>query len=237
MNENMKILIEGLERLNIKKDGEKAEKLLEYMNLVLETNRHFNLTAITEEKEFIEKNILDSLTGLDSFEDGKRIMDLGSGAGLPGIVLGIYLENSDIVLVDSLKKRVDFLERTAKALGLANVTAVHERAEELSRDPSFRESFDFVTARAVARMNTLLEYTIPFLKVGGKLVLYKASRADEEVREAENALNVLGAKVIRTNRLSLPFSDDERNLITVEKTDKTPDRYPRRPARIKKRPL
>ena len=237
MNENMKILIEGLERLNIKKDGEKAEKLLEYMNLVLETNRHFNLTAITEEKEFIEKNILDSLTGLDSFEDGKRIMDLGSGAGLPGIVLGIYLENSDIVLVDSLKKRVDFLERTAKALGLANVTAVHERAEELSRDPSFRESFDFVTARAVARMNTLLEYTIPFLKVGGKLVLYKASRADEEVREAENALNVLGAKVIRTNRLSLPFSDDERNLITVEKTDKTPDRYPRRPARIKKSPL
>lgn len=237
MNENMEILLEGLDRLNIKKDGEKAEKLLEYMNLVLETNRHFNLTAITEEKEFIEKNILDSLTGLDSFEDGKRIMDLGSGAGLPGIVLGIYLENSDIVLVDSLKKRVDFLERTAESLGLYNITAVHSRAEELSRDPSFRESFDFVTARAVARMNTLLEYTIPFLKVGGKLVLYKASRADEEVREAENALNVLGAKVIRTKRLALPFSDDERNLIKVEKADKTPDRYPRRPARIKKSPL
>ena len=142
-----------------------------------------------------------------------------------------------ILLADSLKKRVDFLNRTAERLGLVNVSAVHSRAEDLARDESFRDSFDFVTARAVARMNMLLEYTLPFLKPGGKFIAYKGLIAKEELSECAGALDELKGSVSGTCDFTLPFSEDRRTIAVISKTDATPSKYPRKPAKIRKKPL
>lgn len=237
MNDKTIMLEEGMRRMSIEYDEKKTELLLEYMNIVLEENRKFNLTSITEEDEFIEKNILDSLSGLKWFKGGGRILDMGSGAGLPGLVLSVFLEDADFILADSLKKRVDFLNRTAERLGLVNVSAVHSRAEDLARDESFRDSFDFVTARAVARMNVLLEYTLPFLKPGGKFIAYKGLIAKEELSECAGALDELKGYVSGTCDFTLPFSEDRRTIAVISKTDATPSKYPRKPAKIRKKPL
>lgn len=227
----------GLKKSGIEIEDNKAEKLLKFMEIVLRENKKFNLTAITDEKEFIEKHIIDSAIAVKYIKNEGKLIDIGSGAGMPGIIIKILNDDMDILLLDSLNKRVNYLNETIKELGLNKVEAIHARAEELSHDKDYRESFDYVTARAVAKLNVLTEYTTPFIKSGGKFIALKGSRGNEELEESKNAIGSLSCKLLDTHKINLPYSNAERDIIVIEKIKPILDRYPRKHAKIKKSPL
>ena len=185
-------LTEGLNKCNIQITNEQTEKLLLFMDIVLRENKKFNLTAITDEKEFIEKHIIDSALSIKYIKNNGKLIDIGSGAGMPGIIIKILREDLDILLLDSLNKRVNYLNNTIKELNLNNIEAIHQRAEELSHDEEYREQFDYVTARAVASLNVLLEYTIPFIKKEGSFIALKGSKGEEEIEQSKNDIIAMG---------------------------------------------
>ena len=199
------------------------EKLEIFSDMIIERNKMFNLTAITDKREMEIKHFLDSLHGSRFLSD--RNLDVGSGAGFPGIPLAIANRDKRFVLVDSLRKRVDFLEEVKEACGLENVSVLHRRAEDMDRT----EKFGCVTARAVAPLNVLCEYCLPFVKVGGIMLAYKGRKADEEIGQAEKALEILGGAVERKEPYTISFDGEvmERNLVVVRKTRETPEKYPR----------
>ena len=218
---------------------EQLKQFQKFYDLVIDWNTKINLTAITDEKEFAIKHVMDSLTLWDEekFANVKKILDVGTGAGFPAIPIKIFKPNVEIVLLDSLSKRVEFLKKVAAELNLENVTCVHWRAEDLARQNNFRESFDLVTARAVARLNIIAEYCLPFVKIGGTFAALKGRQFLEEVAEAENAVKILGGgKIICVEKI-LPEIPDSRAVIYIDKKKSTPKNYPRKAGIPTKNPL
>ena len=225
---------QGIELNNCQKD-----QFERYFELLVEWNEKINLTAITEKNEVYLKHFYDSiapvLQGLIGNQELK-LLDIGAGAGFPSLPMKIICPQLDVTIIDSLNKRINFLKLLAEELGLDKVHFYHGRAEDLAQDKAFRAQFDLVTARAVARMQVLSELTIPYLKVGGKLLALKASNAPEELDEAKNALNLLFSKVQDNLSYALP-NGDPRFITVVEKKKETPNKYPRKAGMPNKRPL
>lgn len=219
-----------LSKLNPALDDEQLDKFEKFYRLVVEQNRVMNLTAITEPHEFAVKHIIDSLSAWDEeiFRNVERIADIGTGAGFPAIPLKIFRPQIKFCLIDSLNKRVEFLKRVVTELELDGVEIFHGRAEELSRQEIFREQFDVVTSRAVARLNILAEYCLPFVKVGGYFVAMKGKAFREELDEAKSAIKILGGGKIIVREIKLPTLDDSRAVIYVSKNKPTPIKFPRR---------
>ena len=216
-------------------DEAQLDKLEKFYRLVVEQNRVMNLTAITEPREFAIKHVIDSLSAWDEeiFLDVEKILDVGTGAGFPAVVLKIFRPQIKFTLLDSLNKRVEFLRRVIAELELDGVEVVHGRAEELARQKIFREQFDAVTARAVARLNILAEYCLPFVKVGGKFIALKGKNFREELDEAREAIKILGGGKIFVRELKLPTLNESRAVIYVDKKKATPEKFPRRESVIR----
>ncbi len=212
--------------------------LARYGALLLEKNRVMNLTAITQPQDVATLHMLDCATLLDCARfEGKTLIDVGTGAGFPGLPLKILAPSLEVTLLDSLSKRVDWLSQTIGALGLEGIRAVHSRAEEAGRDPAFRERFDFAAARAVADLRLLCELCLPFLKVGGRFLAMKGTDCGDEVDKALPAIQVLGGRLEgRIDRL-IPHTGVTHRVILVEKISPTPEKYPRRWAKMQKAPL
>lgn len=223
-------------QIEIELTKEQTEKYYNYMNLLLEWNEKINLTAIIDPKEIILKHFVDSLTIAKYIKDDEKLIDVGTGAGFPGIPLSIVKENTDIVLLDSLNKRINFLEEVKENLKLENITTIHGRAEEFGKNKKERETYDIATSRAVAPLNILLEYLLPLVKVGGKAICMKGSNI-EEIENAKNALEILGGKIEKIEEITLPNSDIKRNIIIVKKVKNTPSKYPRKPGTPSKEPI
>ena len=220
-------------------DDIQTDQLALYYSLLLEWNNKMNLTAITEPHEVAVKHIVDSLSAFDGalFRDGARAIDVGTGAGFPGLVLKIYFPSMELVLLDSLQKRVKFLETVVSALDLKGVSCVHGRAEEAGRQKEYREKFDIAFSRAVARLSVLAEYTLPFVRVGGSLLALKGARYAEEMEEAETAAKLLGGGAPTARPVKLPGFDDGRAIVRIEKKKPTPKAYPRKSGTPEKKPL
>lgn len=233
------ILREGLEQLNIKVDNKTIEKLIKFKDLLLEWNEKINLTAITDEKEIYIKHFLDSATCLATgyIKDEDKIIDIGTGAGFPGLVLKILMSNIDITLLDSLKKRMIYLEETASNIGLEKVEVIHGRAEEYGVKDGKRESYDIALSRAVASLNVLSEYCIPFVKVGGFFICQKGPNYEDELKEADKAINLLGGKVEDIKKYILPYSDITHYIIIIRKLSSTPTKFPRKPGKPSSSPI
>jgi len=222
-------------QIDIILEEKQIENFYKYMNLLLEWNEKMNLTAITEPREVILKHFIDSLTISNLIKQGQKVIDVGTGAGFPGIPLSI-INNENITLLDSLNKRIIFLEEVINKLELKNIKAVHARVEEFAKNKKEREMYDIATSRAVAPLNILLEYLLPLVKVGGKCICMKGSNT-EEIEDAKNALNILGGEIEKINKITLPNSDITRNIIIVKKIKETPLKYPRKPGTPSKEPI
>lgn len=225
--------------IKINLDEIQLEQFEIFYKSVVEWNEKINLTAITQEQEFIVKHLIDSLTVFDEekFFGAKKIIDVGTGAGFPGIPLKIFQPNLEIFLLDSLKKRVEFLKKVVEELNLKNVTCLHGRAEDFAREKIFREQFDLVTSRAVARLNVLSEYCLPFVKVGGNFFAMKSKQFQEEISEAKDAVKILGGGEIIFSEKNLPTLPDVRSIISIKKIKSTPKKFPRSAGVPTKKPL
>ncbi len=219
------ILKELFEKYNISYEDSKIAQLIKFYDMVIETNKVMNLTNITEEKEFAIKNILDCVLPMKIIPANAKVLDIGAGAGFPSIPLKIMRPDLDIIMVDSLNKRINFLKTVIQKLELKNISANHMRIEDYAVNN--KEKYDIVVARAVARLNTLLEYSLPLVKVKGKVIAYKSQKADEEIAEAQNALNILGGKVTELQTVLIKEIDSIRVNIVIEKIKNTPKEYPR----------
>lgn len=241
MNKNIfkKNITQGLKKMELHNSDKLMDRLWIYMNFLMEENNKYNLTAIEKEEEIVTKHFLDSLVFFTKYniKDGIRILDIGTGAGFPGLVLKIYRTDINMVLLDSLNKRINFLNILSKKLGLINIKSIHGRAEELAYDQEYREKFDFVVSRAVAPINVLSEYTIPFIFQGGKVVFFKGPDYQKEIEEGQKAIETLGGKITNIHKVNIPNIEGNRFLLEVEKVKETPGKYPRRPGIPKKRPL
>ena len=227
-------LIENAKKYGVDLDVSAAEKIDLYCEAVRVTNEQFNLTAITDPDEMEEKNALDCLTILPYLPEGCRLADVGTGPGFPGVILKIARPDIDVTLIEATDKKLQFAVRTAEKLGYT-VTGIHARGEEAGRG-EFRDTFDVVSSRAVALLPALLEYTLPLVKVGGKLVAMKGAGAGEEIDLAKNALSVLGGKVTGIHELTLPTAG-ERVILEIEKIKPCPAKYPRQSKNITKASL
>ena len=220
---------------------EQEQKLNQYYDLLIDWNNKINLTSIVEYEEVIWKHILDSAFFVScdkvDLKEKKKVLDLGTGAGFPGMVLAILCPDYEFVLADSLNKRIEFLKVVINRLQIHNVSVIHGRAEELGRDENFRNQFDYVVSRAVAELPVLLEYCIPFVKKGGYFVSYKSRRLDEEIENAENALNMLYTKYEKKYKYELEYDHSERYLVFFRCENITDSKYPRKPKKIKTNPL
>lgn len=229
-NYDLNTFLRGLEELQIALTNEQLQAFLIYYEMLVEKNKVMNLTAITEYEDVVEKHFLDSLSLVKTVSlSGKRtVLDLGTGAGFPGIPLKIAFPKLHIVLMDSLNKRVRFLEEVIGRLELKNIYAVHGRAEEMGRKPEYREHFDLCVSRAVANLASLSEYCIPFVKKEGFFVSYKSGEVEEELEQAEKAIKVLGGRLREVSKFQLPNTEMGRSLVVIEKVKSTPKAYPRK---------
>lgn len=233
----LKDLIEKSYKISIKMNKEEASKFYEYMNLLLEWNDKINLTAIVEPKDIILKHFIDSITINKYLTIDDNVIDIGTGAGFPGIPLKIMNNDKRVILLDSLNKRVNFLKTVCNKLDLENIECIHGRAEEIANSNLHREKYSIVTSRAVARLTTLLEYMMPFVKVGGKCLCMKGNNIEEELQEAKNAIESLGGSIEKIEKFILPDSDIERNIIIIKKVKNTPSKYPRKAGIPAKQPI
>lgn len=230
------LLKELAKKINIDLTDEVTDKFFLYKKLLLEWNEKINLTAITDEKEILIKHFIDSLTIEKYIPRNAKIIDVGTGAGFPGIPLKIVRPDIEVVLLDSLNKRINFLNEIIRECQLDKITTIHGRAEEIANKSEYREKFDISTARAVANISTLSELCTPFLKVGGSFVCMKAD-AVEEMKNAKNALEILGMKEEKIEHIILPNIDATRTIILYKKEKNTPKKYPRKPGMPAKEPL
>lgn len=232
---------EELKLLSIKLEETQINQFFKYYELLIERNKVMNLTAITRMDEVITKHFVDSLTLVKAVKDlgskALRVIDVGTGAGFPGIPLKIAFPNLNITLMDSLNKRVNFLNDVIQELGLKEICAIHGRAEDLGRQAAHREQYDLCVSRAVANLSTLSEYCLPFVKVGGAFIPYKSGKIEEELREAKHAVFLLGGKLEENVTFLLPGSEAERTLVKIEKVSQIGKRYPRKAGLPGKEPL
>lgn len=219
-------------------DTKNIDKFEKYKELILEYNKHTNLTRITEDEEFNVKHFLDSLSlfKTDLFVKDKKTIDIGTGAGFPGLPLKLYNEDLDITLLDSLRKRIDFLNGVIEELGLKKIRAIHARAEEIARDPKYRESYDIAVSRAVANLSTLTEYAMAFVKVGGYFISQKGPEYKEELKSAKRAIELMGGEVKDVIHTPLP-NDIDHYIIVIKKVKATDKKYPRGGGKPRKSPL
>ncbi len=230
----------ALESEELPIDSKKMDQYHKYLVLLQEWNEKVNLTAITEEKEVYLKHFYDSLTlakYVEMKDKSLTLCDVGSGAGFPSIPLKILFPEIEITIVDSLKKRLNFLEILIKELGLTNVHLHHARAEDFGQQKKFRSSFDIVTARAVARLSVLSEFCLPITKEQGVFVAMKGSQGEEELKDAEKAIQTLGGRLDRVENFELPEDAGERTVVLINKVKKTPKKYPRQAGTPNKKPL
>lgn len=236
---NIDTLIEGSKDLDIELGPKREEKFIKYKELLQEWNEKIDITTIIEDVEVDQKHFLDSLTLVETglFESSKKIIDIGTGGGFPGLPLKIYNEDLKITLMDSLNKRIVFLQDVIEKLNLRDINAIHGRAEELSITDEYRESYDICVSRAVARLSTLAEYCLPFVKVGGCFVSMKGPEYEEELKEANNAIVLLGGRIKSHKKVRIPNTDIEHSIIIIEKVKNTPKKYPRGGGKPRKKPL
>lgn len=238
---NPEIFAEELANYGFKLSSKQKEQFATYYNKLIEFNKKVNLTRITDKNEVYLKHFFDSITPLlefsDLFKGEKSLCDVGAGAGFPSLPIKILCPDLSITIVDSLGKRLKFLDELVSYLSLDKVTLVHSRAEDAGQNKNLREKFDLVTGRAVARMSVLSEYCLPLAKVDGYLVALKGPKAQDELAEAKNAIEVLGGSVKEVKELTLPDTDDERTLIVVKKVKATPKKYPRQAGTPNRKPL
>lgn len=230
----------------MREHGNEIEILLEekqinqfytYMNLLLEWNEKINLTAITNPEEIILKHFIDSMTIAKYIDKNLRLIDVGTGAGFPGIPLKIIREDIEITLLDSLNKRVNFLNEVINQLGLTKIQTIHSRVEDFGQDKKYREKFDCATSRAVANLATLAEYLMPLVKSNGVCISMKGSNVEEEIQESKKAISVLGGKIENREEFQLPKSNIDRNIIIIRKIKHTPQKYPRKSGTPAKDPI
>lgn len=225
--------------LGIDLTEKQLDQFKKYYEMLVEKNKVMNLTAITEWNEVIDKHFIDSISlikATDLFEE-KKILDLGCGAGFPGIPLKIAFPNLEITLLDSLNKRIQFLKDVIAELGLENIEALHGRAEDYARKPEYREQYDYCVSRAVANLTSLSEYCIPYVKEGGSFISYKSGKVKEEIKEVKKALFLLGGKLEDVVSFTLPETEIERDFVIIKKEKKTPKKYPRKAGIPTKEPL
>lgn len=232
---NQALFQQGLSNLNLPIKEEQIEQFTTYSALLKEWNENINLTAIVDDDGIAVKHFLDSVLPLAhvKVEEGASLADVGTGAGFPGLPIKILRPDLKVTLIDSLQKRIRFLDAVCKDLDLKDVTCVHGRAEELGKESSYREQFDVLVSRAVANLKVLCEYCLPFVKVGGIFVALKAQDLDEELAEAKPMIGTLGGKVEAVIDAPLPQSDMIRKLVVISKTSPTPPQFPRRANKIK----
>lgn len=220
-------LKEVFNRYNIDLTNEQCEQFEKYYNLLIEWNKKFNLTAILEQTDVIIKHFLDSCLICDSLKEGSSLIDVGAGAGFPGIPIKIIRPDINILLIDGLNKRVVFLNEVIAQLNLNNISAIHERCEILAQKPDYREKFDYCVARAVAETNILSEYCLPFVKLFGYMIAYKSKNVNEELEKSKSAIDILGGKLTDIKNTYIEEINAERNLVFIQKKFKTPTKYPR----------
>ena len=239
MTYNLEKFLKGLEELQIELSDNQIQQFIRYYEMLVEKNKVMNLTAITEFDEVIEKHFLDSLSLIKVYDLKKEVsvMDMGTGAGFPGIPLKITFPDLRMTLADSLNKRILFLQEVIEELGLKEIEALHARAEELGKNKEYREKFDLVVSRAVANLSSLEEYCVPFVKIGGNFISYKSGKIDEELAQAENAVKILGGKVQDVVKFPLMDTDMDRSFVVIKKMKPTAKKYPRKAGLPAKEPL
>lgn len=238
MNQGYQKFEYGIKQLNIDLNQDQKEQFLKYYELLIEWNKVMNLTTIINFVDVIDKHFLDSLTMVNIYSlSNERIIDIGTGAGFPGIPIKIAFPNTRIVLLDSLNKRIKFLNEVTRELGLDGIETIHGRAEDYGKDKKYREQFDISTSRAVANLTTLAEYSLPFVKTGGSFISYKSGDVTEEVISAKKAIEILGGSIDEVRKFQLPGTDIERSLVRIKKESKTPMRFPRDAGKPSKEPL
>ncbi len=235
----MENLQQVLEKFNKAADETTLEKFRLYMEKILQWNEHVNLTAITDKEEFVKKHFIDSLLccGREEIENAKTVIDIGTGAGFPGIPLALVYPEKKFVLVDSLQKRLKIIDEICKDLGITNVELIHSRAEELGKSKAHREKYDLCVSRAVANFATLSEYCLPLVKVGGFFVAYKGPDAEKEIEESGKAVQLLGGKISEVFCPEQEDLDFRHKLVMVKKVKNTPAKFPRKAGTPAKEPL
>ena len=235
----MKELQTALEQLNIPYTEETIEKYRLYMEGIIEWNEKVNLTSITDRDEFIKLHFIDSIMSVptEEFQKAKKIIDVGTGGGFPGIPLALAAPDKEFVLMDSLNKRIKIINQLCEEIGITNVTAVHARAEELAKNKAHRQKYDLCVSRAVANLSTLSEYCLPFIKQGGWFLSYKGPDTDKELADAKKAIKILGGQIDREELASLESSGLEHKIIFIKKVKDTPAKYPRKAGTPSKDPL
>jgi len=232
-------LIKGLNQLGLSLKKQQFEQFYQYYEMLMEKNKVMNLTAITEYEEVIHKHFLDSISIVrwEAFQKKSSIIDVGTGAGFPGIPLKIAFPDLQIVLLDSLNKRINFLKEVINELKLTKITAIHGRAEDFARKPEYREQFELCISRAVANLSVLSEYCMPFVQVGGYFVSYKSGKVEEELLQAKKAVSLLNGQVEDTITFLLPETDIERTLVVIRKEERVSVKYPRKSGTATRAPL
>ena len=230
---------EGFKQLNIPYDKEIENQFIIYRDILKEWNKKINITSIEDNEEIYTKHFIDSvllLKGLN-LNENKKVIDVGTGGGFPGIPLKIVNNNYHLTLLDSLRKRIDFLSEVVEILKLNGVELIHGRAEDFGKDKNYREKYDICVSRAVAPLNVLSEYCIPFVKVGGYFAAYKSTNISREIAESDNAIEKLGGKIKEIKEIQLPGTDILRKIVIVEKLESTNKKYPRKAGKPSKEPL
>ena len=233
------IMKKASDDVNMEFNEAKYDKFIKYMKLVQEWNEKINLTAITEDEEFVKKHFIDCIKAFKSEEikNAKTLIDVGTGAGFPGIPIAIMRDDLEVTLLDSLNKRINFLNLVVKELDLKNVTTIHSRAEDGARKAELRENFDVATSRAVANMAVLSEFCLPYVKVGGNFVALKGPAIEEELKNSTNALGVLGGKLKDVLEVTIEDTDLKHNIVVVNKKKECPKTYPRKAGTVTKKPI
>lgn len=232
-----KTIIKQAEEINIKLSQIQVERFYCYMKQLISWNQKINLTAITEESEIIEKHFIDSLTINKYIDKDAKLIDVGTGAGFPGVPIKIVRDDIEITLLDALNKRLNFLNEIINENKLEGINTVHYRAEEAGKIKDYREKFDIATSRAVAQLNILTEYLLPFVKIGGKCICMKGSNIKEELERSKKSIEILGGRIEAVDEFYLPNSDISRSIIVIKKIKTTPAKYPRKAGTPGKEPI
>lgn len=233
------ILNEASNNVGLKFDEKKYDQFMKYKDLIKEWNEKVNLTAIKEDDAIVKKHFIDSLKVFEfnQIKNAKNIIDIGTGGGFPGIPMKIIKPEINIVLLDSLNKRVNFLNEVINSLKLNNIKAIHGRAEDFAQERQYREKFDVAVSRAVANLTVLSEYCIPYVKVGGYFVAMKGPAVEEEIKQSKNAIRLLGGKIEHIEKVQIEDSDLNHNLVIISKISSTNRKYPRKAGTVAKNPL